>query len=115
MIWELERNKLSARSKKWINRYSLNNPLCVDNVLSMCECIFNFITFKISDYKNIPALWITYGTKSYIAYISIDNICIEVLEKNINTNSDNYYHKIQKTFFGESCWYNFLSWVKNRI
>lgn len=111
----MERNKLSTRSIKWINRYSLNNPICVENVLSMCECIFSFITFKIGEYKGENALWLTYGTKSYIAYISTEKVCIEVLEKNINSISDNHYHKIEKIFFGESCWYNFLFWVKNRI
>lgn len=115
MKWVLERNKLSSRSLKWINRYSLNNNLCVENVVSMCKYVFNFETFKISNYKDSAALWLTYGTKSYIAFISTENVCIEVLEKNINNALDNKYHKINKIFFGESCWYNFLLWVKNRI
>ena len=111
----MERNKLSTRSIKWINRYSLDNPLCVENVLSMCKYIFNFTTFKVDNYKGVPALWLTYGTKSYVAYISTENINIEVLEKNTNNYFGNNYHKIDKFFFGESCWYKFLYWVKNRI
>jgi hypothetical protein len=107
----LRRSSLSNRSLKWIARYSLENGLCRENVTSMCETIFDIKLFSVGKHNGEDALYITYNTKSYIAYISKDNVCIELLESNINNNG---YHKLDKFFAGDNCWYDLLCWISNR-
>jgi hypothetical protein len=110
----VKRNPNSTRSVKWIERNSLNNPSCERYVKSLIDNHFEFKTYKINEYDTTEkALWVTYGCFSYIIEIDKDNISLKVLEQNIGT-SKNKYHLLKKNFSGDSCWYDCLSWIKDR-
>lgn len=100
---------------KWIKRNSLNYESCCNYVSSLCEIVFNFENFKIELFKDDEkALWITYGLHSYIIFASDTEINLVVLEENTGKQGYNKYHKL-KMFNGDTCWYNCLSWIKNRM
>ena len=39
---------------------------------------------------------------------------LKVFEKNTNQKNKDRYHLLDKYFTGDSCWYECLSWIKNR-
>lgn len=110
----MKRNPNSTRSVKWVERNSLNNPSCEGYVRNLIDNHFKFEIYKIGEYNSSEkALWITYGSFSYIIEVNPDNVCLDVLEQNTNTNK-NKYHLLKKKFNGDSCWYDCLSWIKDR-
>ena len=76
----------------------------------------NFECFNFTEYDcEEQALWITYGLYSYIIEVDKENIVLKVFEKDTNHNDKTRYHILNKVFFGDSCWYECLNWVKNRM
>ena len=103
----------SNRTKKCLQRNSLNNPMRVDYIFGLCEAVFDFDKYKIMRYYDIEeAFFITYGTRSYIAYVNNDTACINVLEK--YKDRDEYFDT-EMIFGSDQPWFDFLLWVKNRI
>lgn len=117
-IWGLiiiQRKVNSFRSLKWIKRNSLNYESCCDYVVSLCKDYFKFNNFKIDLFNDDEnALWITYGLNSYIIFVSKENVSLMLFEKDKNNIKQDKYHYFKK-FTGDACWYNCLSWIKNRI
>ena len=111
----MKRNPNSSRSIKWIERNSLNNESCKRYVEKLCISM-NFEYFKIGEYDiEEQALWITYGLYSYIIEVDKDDISLKVFESNKNQKEEMRYHIMQKRFNGDSCWYECLTWIKNRV
>lgn len=103
----------SNRTKAWLSRNSLSYDLRVKYIFNLCETVFNFKEYNISKYFDIDnAFFISYGLRSYVAYIDEETACIKVLEKRANKNS---YSDTNMYFGSNHPWYDFLSWVKNRI
>lgn len=111
---KMKRNLQSNRSKKWIERNSLNNPECERYVRKLCDSYFELPIYKIGEYdSDEKALWITYGCFSYIIEVDRKNVNLKVFESK-NHSKGNNYHVLKKTFVGDTCWYESLSWVKNK-
>ena len=110
----MKRNPNSTRSMKWIERNSLNNPSCERYVRSLIENHFEFNSYKINEYdSDEKALWVTYGCFSYIIEVDTFNICLKILEKDFDSKKDKY-HLLKKNFSGDTCWFDCLSWIKDR-
>ena len=110
----MERNPNSIRSMKWVKRNSLNNPSCERYIRSLIENYFNFQFYEIREYdSNEMALWITYGCFSYIIEVDSENVNLKILERNSKGMKDRY-HLLKKNFVGDTCWFECLSWIKNR-
>ena len=108
------RNPNSTRSKKWIERNSLNNESCRRHVEKICK-INGFEYFKFGEYDcEEQSLWVTYGLYSYVIEIDKEKIYLKVFEKNTNQKNKDRYHLLDKYFTGDSCWYECLNWIKNR-
>ena len=111
----MKRKTNSVRSIKWIHRNSLNNENCEEYVRNLCKVNFGFTQFDIKEFENYgTCLWITYGLYSYIIYISVDDVCLRLLEKKINSSNKDKYYDVDKIFFGDCCWYECLRWIKKR-
>lgn len=108
----MKRDCNSVRSKKWINRNSLENDFCKEYVDNLCSIHFNFNIYNFGVYKEFGnSLYINYGIHNYIIYIDKNDICLKLLEK--NKNSEFNYHFIN-SYFGDNCWYECLNWIKKR-
>ena len=111
----MKRSPNSSRSIKWIVRNSLNNDNCKRYVEKLC-IFLSFKYFKFGEYDSEEqALWITYGTKSYIVEIDKENICLKILERNNYFSDKDRYYLLDKFFTGDNCWYECLNWIKCRI
>lgn len=111
----MKRNPDSIRSIKWIERNSLNNPSCRKYVEVLLTNKFKISTYKFCEFDTEEiALWITYGLFSYILEADKDNICIKILEKDAIGAKDKY-HLSKKVFYGDTCWYDCISWIVERL
>lgn len=110
----MKRNASSTRSKKWFSRNCLDNDFCREYVCNLCSTQFEFNEYKLGVFNyNLTALYITYGTHSYIIFADENDVDLKVMEKKIYGNKDRY-HEI-KSFYGDNCWFECLLWIKNRI
>lgn len=111
----MKRQLNSSRTLKWLERNSLENDSCRRYVEKLCKIQFRFELYKISVYKDLgECLWITYSGYSYVIFIDKENIVLKVLEQKIICNNNNY-HELNKIFYGDTCWYECLSWIKNKF
>lgn len=108
----LNRNALSNRSAKWLQRNSLSNDGCRNYVKDLCDCVFDIKEYKIEEYCGDYSLYITYGLYSYIIYTNKSSVCLNVADKKIN--EEKYYMISNKTFVGDKCWYDCLEWIHQR-
>jgi hypothetical protein len=111
------RNPDSSRSQKWLKRNSLENPSCEEYVRNLCENMgFTLYDIKSFSFKH-KALYITYGIDSYIISVSQDDMALTIMEQNTvgaNKNKDRWHRMIDRIFYGDSCWYDCLMWIKKR-
>lgn len=108
----MKRNIDSERSKKWLNRNSLDNISCVSYLKNLVRSYFDFYSFEIKPYNNIDfALWLGIETKMYIIYPCLDIVGLIMLERN-DKNEDTI---IDIPLFGDMCWINMLDYIEEEI
>lgn len=107
------RDTNSKRSQKWFARNNLDDDLCMEYVNDLCEIHFGFKDYTFALFDETMALYISYGLYSYVIYADRFETCLKLLEINSNKHDKNRYHKL-KVFFGDSCWFECLSWIKKR-
>lgn len=110
----MKRDFHSTRSKKWFARNSLESSSCRSYVHNLCEINFEFDNFDIKPYNGTDVLFVSHGLYTYIVFADNVDVGLKILEKNSNTGRKDRYHSIDKMFYGDSCWYNCLDWIKNR-
>ena len=111
----MKRNFDSNRSKRWFLRNDLNNDSCSGYVDKLCKCQFQFDNYNFCIFdSDKKSLYLTYGLYSYVIFADPELVGLKVMEKNFNSLEKDKYHKANE-FFGDSCWFNCLSWIKKRI
>jgi hypothetical protein len=80
--------------------------------LGLCSKYFEFSTYQICEFGSEKTLRINYGGTPYIIQLDTDGICLQVLEHS-NTEKERY-HTLNKRFTGDSCWFECLSWIKEK-
>jgi hypothetical protein len=109
----MQRTANSARSKKWLNRNRLDNDFCKEYVDSLCKQKFSSTEYSFATYNgDSTALYITSNLHSYMIFVDEEYICLKLMEE--NTKESNRYHEL-KIFYGDNCWIECLSYIKNRI
>lgn len=98
----MKKNNLSARSIKFIERNSLDTKKVRNYVISLMENVFEIKNYCFKDYKNYG---ICLFINDYTLCLDKDFVELKLLNKD----------KIVNTFYGDSCWYQSLKYLKGKL